>query len=389
MYGDPAACRRAAASVGLAAEALAKAESEVDSIRAAASFWHGDAGEACRQELKATAVDAAELGSLAGAAERALTDFAGELDVVRAALENARGIAVAGGLSVVGDTIARPGDPGAGLTDGEVQAHNRRVTTYNEAFEVAEGARTKEERAHEAVSSAMSKLNGDGWVENLLERLGFAPPDDLGPVSGIGWGLGLGGLGLGTSVSWMIKGRYGVFQPRVAGRFASAAGMGFWQRAAAASRSSNWHATAYRAGTRARWATAGRWASRAGYAVTAVTSGFSQWQEDADDPSLTTSERAGRAVTMSASTTAGAWAGAEAGAWVGGAIGTAICPGVGTVVGGALGGIVGGFVGSQAGEWAGEQLLEVGEEAGEAVGDLIEGAGDVASDVGDAITFWD
>ncbi|MGH3412271.1 MAG: hypothetical protein ACRDPH_04230 [Marmoricola sp.] len=186
-----------------------------------------------------------------------------------------------------------------------MDAYNAKVKGYNEAFDIADGARTKEKRAHHELAQAMQAVNGDGWLENLLERLGFAPSDGMDAVTGTGWGLGLAGVGLGMSAGWMIQGKYGIFQPRTAaGRWGrvNGRGMDFWDRARAAGGKKNWHARAGNAAVRGKWATAGKIASRAGYAVTAVTSGWQQWQADADDPSLDTSERVSRAVTKSAAT---------------------------------------------------------------------------------------
>lgn len=393
VAGDPASCTAAATEADGAARALGTAQTELDAIRGAGSSWEGPAGEGFRDATRETAGDLTELQARVTRLSGALTDFAGELTAVRAAMADARGVASAAGLSIVGDTIQPPQEPGGDLTPAQADAYNAKVKAYNEAFGIASDARTREERAHHTVEQeAQQAADADGWLTNLLQTLGFLPPDGMDPVTGASWGLGLGGLAFGSATAWMIKGKYGIFQPRNAEGLWGAVGgrgMSFWQRAGAAVGEDNWHARATKAAVRGRWATAGKWASRAGYAVTAATAGYNQWQADADDPTLATDERIGRATTMAATTTAGAWAGAEAGAWAGGAIGTAICPGVGTVIGGAVGGLVGGFVGSSAGEWVGDQLLDVGEEVGDKVGDFVSGAGDVASDVGDALTFWD
>lgn len=82
-----------------------------------------------------------------------------------------------------------------------------------------------------------------------------------------------------------------------------------------------------------------------------VTGGFAawdRWEQDSQDPSLSTGEKVLRAgadgVANAGGGALGAWGGAAGGA----AIGTMICPGVGTVIGGAIGGIAGGLAGSSA-----------------------------------------
>ena len=169
--------------------------------------------------------------------------------------------------------------------------------------------------------------------------------------------------------------------------------MGFWERLRAATSSKNYHARAYQAAARNRWASAGRWANRAGGLITGLSAGWNQWQADSDDPSMGDVEQGTRAVTMGATTAVGAMAGAKGGAWLGGAIGTAICPGVGTVVGGVVGGLVGGavggFVGSEFGQAVIDDVGNAAEDAADWAGDQLSDAGDALADAGDALTFWD
>lgn len=392
VFGDPASCTTAATACGTVKTALDDAATQVDNARSLAGSWRGMAGAAFEGRVSDTSRDLRELGTRVQALQTALSDFAGELTVVQDRMQQARTVASAGGVQINGTQIIQPDAPDV-MSQGQVDAYNRKIEAWNEAVEVADGARTKEKEAHDRLGDGISKSTGDGLIEDLLERLGFLPPDfsdgdDIGA-----WALGLAGLGFGAGASWMIHGRYGVFQPRVNGRFGTAAGMNFWQRMLAGGKSDSWHAKSYTAGARNAWSTAGKWAGRFGTGVTALSAGWNQWQADADDPSLGTTERAARAGTMGATTAAGAWAGAQGGAWAGGAIGTAICPGVGTVVGGVVGGLVGGAVGGFAGSEFGQAIIDpVGDAAdavGDWVGDTASDIGDAASDVGDAVTFWD
>ena len=230
-------------------------------------------------------------------------------------------------------------------------------------------------------------------VKRALDKLGFVPPDGSDAPAGALWLLDKVGLAFSTSADWMIKGRYGIFQPRVAGQWASPNAFSAWQRGILSLSDSNWHARPYAASTRAAWSTAGKWAGRAGVVISFGTAAWDQWSQDADDPTLSTSERVGRSATVGATTAAGAWGGAWVGAQAGGAIGTMICPGVGTVIGGAVGGLIGGFVGSELGGMVGDAIKDGAGKAVEAVTDFVGDAagavGDAVSGLGDALTFWD
>ena len=392
IHGDPAAVRAAATDAGTARRAVSTAADDVRRALTTAGAWRGRGGVAYENRLSGTERDLREVERRIGDLASALTDFAGELEVVRARMADARSTGVAGGVRTQGEGLVRPTAP-TDATPEQVTAHNAVVDAWNEAVEIADGARTKEQEAHKNLGDGVKKSTGDGFVVDLLERLGFLPPDFADGDDVGAWLFGLGGLGLGAGVSWMVNSRYGVFQPRVNGRFGTARGMTFWQRAWAATDPKNFHATSYNAAVRNGWAEAGKWAGRAGTVVTAVSAGWNQWQADSDDPTMGDVEQGTRAATMGATTAAGAWAGAQGGAWAGGAIGTAICPGVGTVVGGVVGGIVGGAVGGFVGSEVGQAVLDpVGDAADAAAdwaGDQLSDAGDALSDVGDAISFWD
>ena len=390
MYGEPAACRAAALDGRRVATRVGDAVSRVRRAGSSSSAaWEGIAGDQFRGALSDAERQLDDLRQRITPACSALDTFADELDVVNNDLADVRGIAAAAGLATAGDTISPPAAVGGHLDQAQADAYDAKVKAYNRALEQAEAARSKEREAHARLGSAMTTSSGDGWLENLLQKLGFAPPEGNDAVDGAAWALGLGGLSFGVASSTMLKGVLQVFQPRSAGQWASLTGMSFWQRLAAAGKGDSWRAKAYQAAKRDRWATAGKWSTRVGTVVTAGTSAWDQWKADADNPSLDQGERVDRAATKGASTAAGAYVGAEAGAWAGGAIGTAICPGVGTVVGGAVGGLVGGFAGSSAGGWVGDQLNNAYDGVGHAAADAVHTLGDAAGDVGDAISFWD
>jgi hypothetical protein len=208
----------------------------------------------------------------------------------------------------------------------------------------------------------------DGFLQNLLEKLGFLPPDGAGAFAGSLWGGGRGAFGLGATSEWMTRSRHGRFMPRVNGRFTEVRSVheDLWRRM----RPSNWGAKPYHATSYHGWAKVGKASGIAGGVLVSGIAGLEQWEEDADDPALNTSERVGRAGTVAGLTGGSAWAGAWAGTQVGSALGSFGGP-VGTVAGAAVGGLVGGVAGSELGRATGDFLAE---EGGSAV---------------DAITFWD
>lgn len=392
VLGDPASCRTAGDALRTLVDALAEAEAGAERARALAGDWTGRSAAAWDSRVTGAVSDLRHLSERTGRLETALADFAGELGVVEERMASARSVAAAGGVTVSGTLVHRPQVPDTTDPD-QVEAYNARAEAWNEAVEIATGARTKESEAHAHLGAGLTASTGDGWIEDLLERLGLLPKDfpdgdDLGKYL-----LGLGGLAFGAASKYMVHSRYGVFQPRVNGRFGTAAGMGFWQRAGAALRSDSFHARSHMAASRSAWSTAGTWAGRVGTAATVASAGWNQWQADADDPTLGGAERGARAATMGATTAAGAWLGAKGGAMGGAAIGTAICPGLGTVVGGVVGGLVGGavggFVGSEVGQEIVDEVGDAAEAAADWMGEAADTVGDAASDVGDAITFWD
>ena len=96
----------------------------------------------------------------------------------------------------------------------------------------------------------------------------------------------------------MTQGSLGRFAPRGPnGRFLPINSTGSWVNAWRRGQSSNYVANPGNAAAYARWSTASKWVGRAGTVLTVGTSAISQWQQDANDPSLTTAERVGRAGT--------------------------------------------------------------------------------------------
>ncbi len=371
--GDPSACRSAAATALDAHRALGDAEDKVGDARVTAGdSWHGGGGTAFYANVTTTNGYVSDVAGKMQAVSTALTDFAGELDVVTSNMAGARETAIASGLAVTGTQIKMPDQAGAS---------SQQTTGWNNVTGIVSDARRKESDAHGQLALALNQATADGVIENVLKFLGFLPQDSK-PADVGNWIFGLGGLAFGSASSILVTTRYGRFQPRINGKFASPGGLSFWERFKAGTTSKSWHANPNEAAIRGKWETAGKWGSRVGLVVTAGVAAWDQWETDSQDPSLDTAAKVGRATTEGATTAAGAWAGAEGGAWLGGAIGTAICPGVGTVVGGLVGGLVGGAIGAWGGGEIGSVVLD---PVGKATDAATQWVGHEASSLGSSI----
>ncbi len=228
------------------------------------------------------------------------------------------------------------------------------------------------------------------------------------PADGSAYGLSAFGAGraiqaFGIGAAYRNKVQLGRFAPRGPnGRFLPINGTSSWLNAWRAGRGSNYVANPGNAAAYGRWSTASKVVGRAGVVLTVGTSAISQWQQDMNDPSLSTAERVGRAGTAGVVTGAGAWAGAAGGAQVGAMIGSFGGP-VGTVIGGAVGGLIGGAIGAGVGDWVSDHVVEyggdlaqgvvdgaeaawdAGSEAVEETGEFIEDAGETLGDAGEAV----
>jgi hypothetical protein len=257
------------------------------------------------------------------------------------------------------------------------KADRFRGDVYHVLPALTHGAAALRALADRAAANAQAQIttsqdDGHGETAHHSRLLGLAE-----------WAAVIGVPAAKAGVKFMTKVRYGVFQPRDAfGRFLSPSKMGFWGRfkAELLHPESSWHALPGKAAVRGTWVVAQKWVERGGFAVEAGVAAWKQWHEDADDPSLDTVARVGRAGTEAVTTAGGAWVGMTVGA----AIGSAICPGVGTVVGGFVGGVVGG----QVGEWVGQQLVDPVGKASSVVADWVGDAGGAIGHEISKLKFW-
>lgn len=217
-------------------------------------------------------------------------------------------------------------------------------------------------------------------------------PTDQGAAGVAAWAAGRAGFGFGVGQSWMTRVQQGRFAPRGQlpnGRY----GYLPWKTspwyttAWRAAQGSNWQAKPYQSTSYSRWSTAGKWVGRGGAALGFATAGYSQYLADANDPTLSTSERVGRIGMRTAVQGTAGWGGAMLGGKVGAGIGMAVGGPVGAVIGGVAGGIIGGVIGSGIGNEVADHLVEFGGEVAEGATELAEDVGegfsDAAEEVGD------
>jgi len=343
-YGNPDACAAAADRVGALAGAVGEAAQVVDAVVSrSASAWSGPAGDAFRDSCTRLGADLDESAARLHRASAALGVFAERLHDVRARLDEAREVAVAAGVMVVGNLVLPA--TGSAAAGG-----------YRRAAAIADAARRAEQAAHKALLAEMSAVSAPGATERVLEALGFWPTG-ADPVEVTAWAenVVLTSTGVGSSVMTHVM--LGEWLPQVGKHTADKADT--LVKVGRAAERGSWKALEGTAATRDLFGKLGVASTIGSGAVTGALAGWEQWKADADDPEMDTAEQVGRAGAMAALTGAGAFGGAEVGATTGATIGTFILPGAGTVVGGAVGGVIGGVVGSKLGHEAGERARDL------------------------------
>ena len=111
VHGDPASCRTAATDVGTTRSTVTRAAGDVRRAATATGTWQGQAGAGFELRVDAVVKDLRELDHRLEGLATALTDFAGELDVVRSRMAHARSVGVAGGVRTSGESLVRPHTP--------------------------------------------------------------------------------------------------------------------------------------------------------------------------------------------------------------------------------------------------------------------------------------
>lgn len=292
-------------------------------------------------------------------------------------MEAARHDALAAGLVLQGEVIQPPPtlttDVALLTAYGSVApgyAVDHRVATYWRCHSRVEYARNLERRAHEDLQSAARSVLRAPFLEHWLGKLGLLPAGSTASVIGL-WAGNAGLFAASATADWATKVKFGEFRPVLGNQPMRATDLTRGQRFTASFRATNWRPLPGMEAPHARWTSAGRALGVAGAAVAGGTSAWSQWQADADNPTIRDTEQIARSTTVGVTTGVGAYAGAVGGAQLGGAIGTFFVPGAGTVVGAAIGGAVGGLLGTEAGSAVGGLARgAVGDAAGAIAGGL-------------------
>lgn len=409
VFGDPAACRGCADTLTrVSTVAGDTVDAVTGALGAVESSWRGTAADAAGVRLAAARSHAATIESGAAAVAAGLVTFADELAVVLARMVDIASDGAGGGLPTSADGVWPPEALPADAEPDRVARHDDQERLYAALATRAGEARDLEVAAHAHLATALGAVTDDpAWI-SFLKDAGFLPAG-WSPAEVGGYGLGAAFMSMDWASQWLTHTRLGRFAPRVNGVFVPIGNGWFGNRWFGPNMvrvldDANWVARPGQAAAYARWGNIGTWAGRAGTVVSFGLATYDQWQADADDPSLSTSERVGRATTMGVTTAAGGWAGAWGGAQVGAMIGTACGGPVGTVVGGVVGGVIGGVIGSGIGQEVGSWVVDAAGEATEVVVDVVtdawdaavpvvsdalESAGDALSGFGDALSFWD
>ncbi len=139
VHGEPSTCTETASKAGEVRRTITQTVSRVERARSLAGSWEGYAGDSFENRVTTTARDLKDLDDRVDALQQALTDFAGELTVVKERMAEARQVASAGGVAVSGTQIHRPVAPDA-ASQGQVDAYNTKADAWNEAVGIADSA---------------------------------------------------------------------------------------------------------------------------------------------------------------------------------------------------------------------------------------------------------
>lgn len=292
-----------------------------------------------------------------------------ELAEVHADLTTAQTVAVTAGLPAQGTVFDAP--------------------YGHEAAILVRAARAREDAAHRKLAAVLLKAREGGLAErfgvSLVEGLVHLPPDDGDLLEQVSWAVGLPSAA-------------GILSDRAKAAIAHRA-RGALDKAVASSVPLVAAAGRVTAGAAPVAAGMVKASGPVGNGLTVATAGHQQWQDDADDPRLSTADRVGRTAVRAGLEGGAALAGGFVGGQYGAAIGTMILPGAGTAIGTVVGAGVGAFVATEAGRAAVDtaveavdDVIDLGEAAadaaGEAASDAADAVGDAAEAVADKVCFW-
>lgn len=343
-FGDADGCRLAAAALGRVGAVLSEARSQVDDATVTTLAWQGTMTGALGVSVGEDRVVLAAALEATARLATALDRFGDELDGVAQQLLSARRDAAAHGLALTADAIELQFS-GIVSVGSAVIADAGLDWASGRARDAVTAARARESAAHQALSAAWAN-DAPFWMDALRD-VGLFPP-----ASDEVFDRGLWGAGLGMTTLSVV---------------------------------------AERKAKDARWKAFGSVLGPTGTALTFFSTTREQLAADADDRSLSTADRWGRAVVMGTARTGGSVVGNLAGGAVakgfGALLGLPAAPEsggasvpVGMSVVGTGGAILGGWGGDKVGKAIGARAMEGVDE----VNDAIESAAVVAKDLGEA-----
>lgn len=192
IEGDAAECRATERWLGEVGRAARGAATAINGARTTSEgCWTGASAERFRATAGRLRADGDHAAEQAEKASRALGTFAAALDAAKNAMARARGIALAGGLTVAGEIIQDPVAAPAALPSGpgvpppspaQARAHQQAVTAaadqaaaYEQARTVAEDARRDYDRAQQELQDILNPTrdvlqeikNGLTWASRV------------------------------------------------------------------------------------------------------------------------------------------------------------------------------------------------------------------------------
>lgn len=186
---DAASCRMVAQWLGEVAGGAHSTATNINTARTGSEgCWTGSAADAFRSTAGRLRSDGDSVADTARAGSSSVDNFVRSVDAVNGAMGRARGVAVQGGLTILGEVIQDPvsapaplaaPDPGSppptqqqiAVHQQAVAAANNEKAAYDQAEVVADDARRKYAEAQQRLTDALNKDSTLAGVKNDLVNL--------------------------------------------------------------------------------------------------------------------------------------------------------------------------------------------------------------------------
>lgn len=179
MLGDPSACRQTGEwMVGVATSTLDTATVLRGVRDRTEACWRGDAARGFQEHIGRGDREGDQISGETERAGNAMIVFSDELDTVEARLDQARGVAAEGGLTVTPQGIeppqpvTLPAAPTTALQSAATEAYQAQLRAWNEVNQTVGEARGIERAAHERLGAATNTPKSV-W-ESIRSGAGFA-----------------------------------------------------------------------------------------------------------------------------------------------------------------------------------------------------------------------